>query len=95
MNYHRGYFQITVTYNLGGKRQVLSLETKSFPSYDSMLMESYLKNHNKFKNNDIALKLAQFVGDIVFYIHAKFQRKIIICKIVMIFFLTAQKFSLD
>ena len=90
MNYHRGYFQITVTYSLGGKRQVLSLETKSFPSYDSMLMESYLKNHNKFKNNDIALKLAQFVGDIVFYIHAKFQRKIIICKIVMIFFLTAQ-----
>ena len=95
MNYHRGYFQITVTYSLGGKRQVLSLETKSFPSYDSMLMESYLKNHNKFKNNDIALKLAQFVVDIVFYIHAKFQRKIIICKIVMIFFLTAQKLSLD
>ena len=91
MNYHRGYFQITVTYSLGGKRQVLSLETKSFP----ILMESYLKNHNKFKNNDIALKLAQFIGDIVFYIHAKFQRKINTCKIVMIFFLTAQKFLLD
>ena len=38
MNYHRGYFQITVTYSLGGKRQVLNLETKKFPSYDSMLM---------------------------------------------------------
>ena len=95
MSYHRGYFQITVTYSLGGKRQVLSLETSSFPSYDSMLMASYLKNHNKFKNIDIALKLAQFIVDIVFYIPAKFQRKIIICKIVMIFFLTAQKFSLD
>jgi hypothetical protein len=54
-------------------------------------MESYLKNHNKFKNNDIALKLAQFIGDIVFYIHAKFQRKIIICKIVMIFFSNSSK----
>ena len=95
MNYHRGYFQITVIYSLGGKRQVKSLETELFPSYGALLMESYLKNHNKFKNNDIALKLAQFIDDIVFYIPAKFQRKIIICKIVMIFFLTAQKFSLD
>ena len=95
MNYHRGYFQITVTYSLGGKRQVLSLETKSFPSYDSMLMASYLKNRNKFKNNDFALKLAQFIDDIVFYIPDKFQGKIIIRKIVMIFFLTAKKFSLD
>ena len=75
MNYHRDYFQITVTYRLGGKRKVLSLETKSFPSYDSMLMASYLKNRNKFKNNDITLKLAQFMDDIVFYILAKFQRK--------------------
>ena len=95
MNYHRGYFQITVTYSLGGKRQVLSLETKSFPSYDSMLMVSCLQNRNKFKNNDFALKLAQFIDDIVFYIPDKFQGKIIICKIVMIFFLTAKKFSLD
>ena len=68
MNYHRGYFQITVTYSLGGKRQVLSLETKSFPSYDSMLMASYLKNRNKFRNNYFALKLAQFIDDIVFKI---------------------------
>ena len=36
-------------------------------------MAWYLKNRNKFKNNDIALKLAQFIGDIVFYIPAKFQ----------------------
>ena len=91
MNYHRGYFQITVTYSLGGKRQVLSLETKSFPSYDSMLMASYLKNRNKFKNNYFALKLAQFIDDIVFYILVKFQRKILICKVIMTFFLTSQK----
>jgi hypothetical protein len=40
-------------------------------------------------------KLAQFIDNIVFYTADKFQRKIIICKIVMIFFLTAEKFSLD
>ena len=61
MNYHSGFFQVTVTYSLGRKRQVLSLEKKSFPSYDSMLMASYLKNRNKFKNNNISLKLAQFI----------------------------------
>ena len=76
MNYHRGYFQITVTYSLGGKRQVLSLETKSFPSYDSMLMASYLKNRNKFRNNYFALKLAQFIDDIVFHILARFKEKL-------------------
>ncbi len=64
MNYHCGYFQITVIYSLGGKRQVLSLETKSFPSYDSMLMESYLKNHNKFKNNDIdSISMESYEGN--------------------------------
>ncbi len=73
MNCHRDYFQITVTYSLGGKRQVLSLETKSFPSYDSMLMAWYLKNRNKLKKKYLALKLAKFIDDIVLYIPAKFQ----------------------
>ena len=76
MNYHRGYFQITVIYSLGGKRQVLSLETKSFPSYDYMLLKaSYFKNRKKLKNHDIALKLAQFIDDIVFHILARFKEK--------------------
>ncbi len=90
MIYHRVYFQITVSYSLGGKCQVLSLETASFPSYDYMLMASYLKTHNKFKNHDFTLKLAQFIDYIVFYILAKFQRKILICKVIMTFFLTSQ-----
>ncbi len=49
-------------------------------------MAQYLKNRNKFKNHDIALKLAQFIGDIVFYILAKFQEKILICKAIITFF---------
>ena len=68
MAYIRGYFQIIVIYSLGEKRQALSLETKSFPSYDSMLMASYLKNRNKFGYHDFDLKLAQLIEFIVFYI---------------------------
>jgi hypothetical protein len=37
------------------------------------------------------LKLAKLIDDIVFYILAKFQKKILICKEIMTFFLTSQK----
>jgi hypothetical protein len=45
----------------------------------------------KFTNHDFALELAQFIDDIVFYIPTKFQRKILICKAIMIFELFLKK----
>ena len=63
-----------------------SLETRVVSVIGPLLFAIFYKNRHNLIIHDFAFKIVQFIEDIVFYIPAKFQSKLIIYKIVMIFF---------